>query len=137
MVIQGEQSRIAIEVQEVGATTFDQGDVKFRVVIESHGFGGTGLAWVSATALRAFSVQLGRLESSRQGVATLESMSPGVLLIKVFSINSRGHMAVAGRLGHHIHAGEAGPYTHSVEFGFEFDPTSLPAIVEAIKLWTP
>ena len=137
MIIQGEHSKIAIEAHDVGVTSYDGGDVEFRVVVESHGFGGTGLAWVSAAALRAFSGQLARLESTRQGVATLESMSPGELLIRVLSINSRGHMAVTGRLGRHIQPGEAGPYTHAVEFGFEFDPTTLPAIVAAIKPWTP
>jgi hypothetical protein len=42
----------------------------------------------------------------------------------VHSVTSRGHIAVSGKTGYLIQH-ESGGFWHSVEFGFEFDPSQL------------
>jgi len=42
-------------------------------------------------------------------------------------------MAIGGRLTKLVYRGEAGPYDHAVEFGFEFDPTLLPKVLSEFR----
>lgn len=47
----------------------------------------------------------------------------------------RGHVAVEGRLASYEYFDDWGPHLHMVEFGFKFDPTTLPAILAAGTEW--
>jgi hypothetical protein len=137
MVIQSSHGNgsIGIDLQERESDPQGLGDVKLVVETASEAFGGRASVWVRADALRAFVGQLRQLEAKRLGVATLLSISPGELALRLSSVNARGHMAVTGRLAHHCHSGEAGPYLHAVEFGFEFDPASLPGVLSEFEAW--
>ena len=79
---------------------------------------------MSAESLRGFCRASVALEASRRGTAELESISPDELHLKVHSITSRGHVAVSGKTGYLIQH-DSGGFWHSVEFGFEFDPSQL------------
>jgi|GEM_PF-2402997 len=100
------------------------GDAYATVDICSNGFRGRNDLWVSAASLREFCQALIMLEATRRGAAELESISPDELNVKVHSTTSRGHVAVSGKTGYLIQH-ENGGFWHSIEFGFEFDPSQL------------
>ena len=100
------------------------GDAYVTVAISSNGYRGHNDLWVSAGSLRSFCRALVALEASRRGAAELESISPDELTLKVHSVTSRGHVAVSGKTGYLVQH-ESGGFWHSVEFGFEFDPSQL------------
>jgi hypothetical protein len=104
------------------------GDTRLEIAVHSQGFSGHGSVWVEADRLRAFAARLRELDAHRQGAAELESLSPGELRLRVEVVDRRGHVAVLGSLACERYVGENGPYRHAVEFGFEFDPTALPAV---------
>lgn len=125
---------ITIEpVDRVPADLPSAGDVELSVEVASEQFCGHGFAWVAAPALAVFLSQLRELESSRQGEATIEGLSPGEFRLRLWSVDRRGHMAVGGLVTKRVHKGEAGPYLHAVEFGFEFDPTLLPKVLAGFQ----
>ena len=77
--------------------------------------------------------QLRELEAKRQGEAAIEGLSPGEFRLRLWSVDRRGHMAVGGLVTKLVHKGEGSPYRHSVEFGFEFDPTLLPKVLAGFQ----
>lgn len=97
------------------------GDTRLAVSVQVQGFIGGGSAWVNATRLEAFVARLRELEAHRQGDAEIESLSPGQFWLQFSATDQTGHMVLAGRLS-------CGQQT--LEFGFEFCPTLLPAIVQ-------
>lgn len=99
-------------------------DLYVGVRVMSNGFTGANDLWLYAPDIHRFCNALRQLEETRSGEAKLASISPGELELTVKSIDSRGHMAVVGKTGYEI-IGENGSFTHSVEFGFEIDPSQL------------
>ena len=109
------------------------GDARLAVSVSSGGFNGEGSCWVEAPRLAAFVGQLQELEASRQGAVEIESISPGRFKLRIWSVDRRGHIAVAGRITHQAYSGKGGPYPHALEFGFEFDPTLLPQMISGFQ----
>jgi hypothetical protein len=105
------------------------GDAYVTIEISSNGFSGHNDLWVSYSSIRSFCKNLIHLEAVRKGETILESISPGELHIKVFSVNSRGHMGILGTTGYSIQ-NENSRFNHSVSFGFEFDPSQLVAAIK-------
>jgi hypothetical protein len=120
-------------VDRVPADLPSAGDVELSVEVASEQFSGHGFAWVGTLALAAFLAQLRQLEARRQGEATIEGLSPEEFRLRIWSVDRRGHMAVGGLVTKRVHKGEGGPYRHAVEFGFEFDPTSLPRVLAGFR----
>lgn len=100
------------------------GDAHVTVRISSNGFSGHNDLWVLASQLQSFCQNLVTLKHQRQGEAVLEAISPGELLLAIRSVNSCGHMLVEGSTGFHVFRENSHPW-HSVQFGFEFDPSQL------------
>lgn len=100
------------------------GDARLTLRVHSHGYVGSSIAWAARKQLAQFSTALADLESSLQGEATLSSMSPGELDLKVFSTSRRGHIGLAGTIGCQINDANA-TFLHSVSFGFEFECSQL------------
>ncbi len=121
MVIRdGGDSLEVVATDQVPAHLPGAGDTQLAVTVQSRGFGGKGSAWVEAPVLLAFVDQLRQLDADRQGRAELASMSPGEFMLRVFTTDRAGHLAVAGRL---TGAGQA------LEFEFLFCPSRLPGMV--------
>jgi hypothetical protein len=107
-----------------------QGDGCLRIRISSAGFTGHSNVWVLADSLRSFCRALLALERDRRGEATIESISPGELKLKIRSVDSLGHMTIEGSTGHSIQRRCVRTW-HSVAFGLEFDPSQLVRAVAA------
>src|SRR5262245_53440219 len=120
-------------VDRVPADLPSAGDVELSVDVASEQFSGHGFAWVAARALAAFLGQLAALETNRRGEATIEGLSPGEFHLRLWSVDRRGHMALGGVVTKLVHKGEASPYRHAIEFGFEFDPTLLPRVLAGFQ----
>jgi hypothetical protein len=108
--------------------------VRVRVRVRSGVFAGSVDAWIHRDAWVTFRQQLAALERTRQGEATLESMSPGDLRLRIGSLDRLGHMGVEGQMAEHsLGAGARQPQTMQLEFGpIDFDPTLLPELVREL-----
>lgn len=100
------------------------GDAYLMIRVSSAGFTGRNDLWVLGSALRSFCHALVALERTRCGEAVLESISPNELRLLVRSVDLRGHMLVEGVTGYQVQH-ENSQTWHSVQFGFEFDPSQL------------
>ncbi len=110
------------------------GDAQYSVSINSSGFSGKECFWLGRDCLEAFLLQLSALEESRRGDAVLEALSPEEFALRICAIDRRGHMAVMGHVVKEVYRGQVkAPYHHSVKFGFEFDPTQLPAVLKGFR----
>ncbi|MBE9009643.1 hypothetical protein IQ250_05440 [Pseudanabaenaceae cyanobacterium LEGE 13415] len=106
------------------------GDTRFEIKVQSFGFSGQSSVWIDRLALISFAAQLQELENRRQGEAELSSISPSQFWLRIYSTDSLGQMALAGRLS------RLKPdlnCEHLVEFGFRFDPSVLPSIVKGFE----
>jgi hypothetical protein len=99
-------------------------DPYLNVVVSSNGFSGKNDLYVFGEAFKSFCTSLRSLEVSLKGEATLESISPNELQLKLYNANGRGHIAVTGSTGCWIGFGEE-QFWHSVAFGFIIDPQQL------------
>ena len=121
MKIENGNNFIELEVSiEEDDSLPSKGDAYIIISLNSNGFSGKNDLWVIAEELQEFCTSLVRLEKERKGEATLTSISPGELDLKIHSIDSLGHLAVSGTTGY-----ERDDMQHSVTFGFEFEPTEL------------
>ncbi len=117
-------------VQEEGATLPSRGDAYVTLRVSSAGFSGHNDLWVFSQSLSSFCLSLVSLERDRRGEAVLESISPGELSLRIRSVDRAGHMAIEGKTGYPVQR-EHGLIEHSVQFGFEFDPSQL---LKAVKV---
>lgn len=101
-----------------------QGDLYLTVAVRSNGYMGQNDLWVQYRSFRSFCAALADLERNRHGEAILESASPDELKIRVHSVDSCGHMAVEGLTGYDVQR-EHSRFRHTVQFGFEFEPSQL------------
>ena len=124
-----EESFVAIELLEVAEAAYAPGDALLGVRVQSSGFAGTSEVWVLLEQLRQFCAELMALNGSLRGEATLNSISPEELELKVLSVSSRGHIAVQGKVGRYVYGSER-MYWHSTAFGFEFEQTQLAPAVQ-------
>jgi hypothetical protein len=108
------------------------GDARIMIAVSSNEFSGKNALWVSAKAFKEFCSDLIALEKNRFGETTLESISRDELELKIFSVDSLGHMGIKGFIGHNIFS-ENTTFHHCVKFGFEFDPSQL--IMAVRKEW--
>lgn len=76
----------------------------------------------------AFMKGLVELDTTRRGVAVLQSAITGELLLQIYSMDSAGHMAVAG----HIERLDLPSRPRLAFDAIEFDATLLPAFVAKV-----
>src|SRR5262245_60328361 len=95
MLMREGSDEIAIEVVDRAPA---RGDVELLLGVSSSGYTGHGFAWVGGEELASFVTQLATLEEHRRGSAELEGMSKGDFLLRIASVDRKGHMAVSGRV---------------------------------------
>lgn len=119
-----EESFAEIELLEVAEVAYAPGDALLGVRMQSSDFTGSTEVWVLREQLHQFCACLIALNGSLRGEASLESISPKELELKVLSVSSRGHIAIEGKVGRYAYGPER-MYWHSAAFGFEFEQTQL------------
>ena len=104
------------------------GDALISLSIHSNGYSGHNEVWIGSEELQEFCTSLLKLEKERKGDATLSSISPGELYLKLYSVDSVGHLAISGKTAYEIISSNT-QILHSVEFGFEFEPSQLVKLI--------
>ncbi len=112
-----------VEVLEASSPAY--GDFLLTASIQSGEFAARTSCWVSADSWSAFLRDLSELERRRAGAATLASMSPDDLQLKLSVIDRLGHVAISG-------------FVSASEYRLQFapislDPTDLPRLVEELS----
>jgi hypothetical protein len=121
MKIESGNNFLELEVSlEEDNTLPSYGDAYITISVHSNGFSGKNDLWVGAEEFQEFCTSLVKLEKERKGEATLNSISPGKLSLKIYSVDSLGHLAISGTTGY-----EVANIQHSLTFGFEFEPSQL------------
>jgi hypothetical protein len=134
VIIRDDNNWVEIEaVDRVASRLPTPGDVEVSVAVCSEKFAGQGFAWLDAGRLATFLKELEELERVRHGAAEIQAMSADDFRLRIWSVDRRGHIAIGGMVSKIIRRGEAGPYRHTLEFGFEFDPTLLPRILVGFR----
>lgn len=112
-------------------TSESDGGEDYLVAIdaEADGFKGHTDGHVVGAAWQGFRQALAALEKTRKGEATLESAMPGEFSVRIGAINGRGHMGVSGCLAY----ARAGWPRQSLNFAFEFEPSQLAAVQQAVQ----
>ena len=100
------------------------GDILVVVEVRCRGFTARIDTWVVREAWAAFCEQLDKLEESRQGSATVESISPKELRLTIRSTDRAGHMGIEGFVGYRGTFGE----TLLLFSVLPVDPSSLPQL---------
>jgi hypothetical protein len=107
----------------------DRLGVHARVRAKGQGFeGGNPSVWFEHSAIADFMAALVNLETSRQGAAEIESMSPAECRLRIRSIDRAGHLAVDVVISRNIYL-NGHPQRNACELVFEIDPSTLQRIV--------
>jgi hypothetical protein len=111
------------------------GDLRLHVGVAFSSFQGEyDEVWVEAAAFQTYLSELQALEERREGSATLKSMSPDELLLRIHSTDRAGHMGVRGQLGRWCYAGGGGLSWCQVPFHFTLScPSLLPQILAEFR----
>jgi len=106
------------------------GDMRLQVRVRSHGFSGETAVWIDAKTFHSFLGHLRVLNTRREGFAEVRAMSPEDFCVRIQTVDRAGHMVVEGRVARCVLAfWGCVPLLHSVQFGFEFCPSLLPALI--------
>jgi len=134
MQIRSGDNRVQIAVAErIPPELPRAGDLKLTVHVLSQGFTGCGSAWVAADAFTVFLKELTQLEIRREGVARLESMSPGEFMIELRPIDGWGHIAIFGLLSKLCYVDAGPPQRNGIHFAFGLNPTLVPWFVAQFR----
>jgi len=130
MLIRGYQSIVEVTTGESASAEGPDALVELTVRVESHGFTATRMVRVEPREVRAFVSQLKEVERVRPARATLKAMPEEELELRIGFAEPDGQALIAGRL-----AVAGAGYGPALEFAFEFDPATLPAIVAEAERW--
>ncbi len=136
IIIHNATDRVEMEIQIENSDLPSNGDASISVNILSNGFQGHNEAGVFGEELDKFRLALYSLNQKRQGEATLNSIAPEEFYLKIFSIDLVGHMGVKGKIGNTSFGGNSLGFKHSLEFGFEFDPSQIEELLKVLPLYS-
>jgi hypothetical protein len=132
MLICGYQSIVNVTTEEIipaedGPTAL----VVFTVRVETYGFTATQQVRVEQRDARTFVSHLRAIERVRQTSATLSAPQKDEFELRIGFIPESPRMMVSGRVSNW----DAGLNAPILDFGFEFDPATLPTIVAEAERW--
>ena len=110
------------------------------VQIEGRAYGFSAIVsgvWLSADDMRVFLTELVRLEQLREGSASLESMSPGEVVLSLQKADRAGHMIARLALFRTISGMVPQPVTQRLSIAFEIDVSLLPQVVRRFRQLIP
>ena len=128
MLIRDDKTQLEISAPEIVPTGQPgSGDIRLAVEVSAPGFRGrNGSAWVAGPAWERFLADLRQLERTRRGEASLTSMSPADLELRVCAVDRAGHILVEGHVGDYLRAATR-VREACVPFAISLDPSCLPA----------
>jgi hypothetical protein len=134
MILRDSTTEIDFTVVEVGETDYDRGDIRLRVRVSSIGFRGDyEHVWIRAEEFARFIKELDAVERDRTGMATLSSMSPNDLELRIRIRDSAGHLSVEGYLGRFSYGVTGVPVEARIGYSIDLDPGLLAGVREELK----
>ena len=100
------------------------GDYVLDILVGASGFSGFASGHVLAAEFDSFRDAVAMLERTRRGEAIIESVYEGEFLVKVYSVDSLGHIGVSGKV-RGLRLSRSDMPDNELTFGFEADPASL------------
>lgn len=129
VVIKQDENLLSLEeVYRVPSEVQCGDDVQLSVKVISGKFSAEVNAFFDQPRLQTFVRGLTELERTREGLAELSTMYSDEVWLRFAVADGWGHTRVEGMLINYDVRGVR-PCRHSIEFGFDFDPTFLPAAV--------
>lgn len=126
--LRGHTSYLEITLGDEESLSYADGDVDLGIDISSNGFSGGNGVWIVGHDFTLFCKQLHQLDASLKGEAILQSASPDELNLRIFSVNSRGGMAVEVSIGRWFETRDD-MFWHSIKAGFGFEPKQLAKVL--------
>ncbi len=111
----------------------NEGDVHVSVLVNLGKFSAFHKSvWLEERVLKVFINQLGTLELTRKGVATLEACSPEDFRLEIRSRDTLGHLVVEIWLCQYQYSGPT-YWPTKLSGGFEIDPCSIKSVLDDFK----
>jgi hypothetical protein len=109
------------------------GDVRIDVSIQLQEFSGHySEVWLEFTEIEKFLIELHELNDSRNGNASIVSMSPDEFFLEIRASDNLGHMEIKTILQHYQYSGEK-QRSVKVSGGFHVDPVAISQLISGIK----
>ena len=127
-------SELELALAEVGQTEHDRGDIRLRVRVSSIGFRGDyEKVWFRSDDFDRFMNELRAVERDRVGEATLSSMSPYDLTLRIRIRDSAGHVSVDGYLGRVSYGATGDTVEARIGYSIDLDPTLLTTVHDELR----
>jgi hypothetical protein len=109
-----------------------QRDIRANVSVEGNGFAGANdSVWFERTEIDRFVAKLRALDRSREGIATLETMSPGECVLTFRTVDKAGHILLDVQMARLVYTlGKAVYFRCRV--GFEVDSSEFSRTIEEL-----
>lgn len=132
MLICGRQSIVEVVTSDrIPAEDGPSEAVDFTIRVETYGFVATRRVFIEQREARTFVSHLRAIAQVGQAAATLTATPPSDFQLRIGFIGDTGRALASGRLS----ATDAGEHAPALEFGFEFDPATLPTIIAECERW--
>ena len=119
-----------IEIERLPEGTPCAGDVKVSVLVQFKEFSGKySEVWLELPVINYFLDELTRLEDSRRGSASIESMSPDEFYLEIRSSDSPGHMEVEVSLQRFQYSGPK-YWPIKLSGGFQVEPETINQLIK-------
>lgn len=118
-----------LTIQQIETDPVGRHDIRAAVAVSGQGYSGANHSvWFDGNAIAMFISKLRQLETAREGIATLESMSPGECVITFRHSDPLGHLALYTSI-----ARGTGDNRSLCQLSFQFDPSVFPEIVSELE----
>jgi len=134
MQIESEDRQSVLLLQSIQAELSAFPSICVSVDLRSkHVSGSDSGIWIELEKLESFIKALTSLDHARKGEALLESMSPGELWLRVYPVDSRGHIALEIKINGKHFVGHR-YMDHGCHTAFLLEPTALPHVCEGLRI---
>jgi len=135
MKIESENKQAVLALESCGAELSAYPSLCFSIEFKSRDVSCVvAEVWIEIEKMRGFLNALETLDTTRQGEAALEGISPGELGLRIFPLDGRGHIGLEVKL---MGMRWIGDNHKRIEYGchtsFELDPTALSHITNDFR----
>lgn len=124
-------------IRRINNTSENRNHIHAKVRAAGYGFTGTNPSvWFDRMAIERFVRELRGLDQTREGSATLETLSPGECELTIHNADRCGHIQLVATIVRSIYEFEKYEYLRC-RLNFEVNPTTFPQIIEDLAEETP
>lgn len=133
MKLRSEDCKSSFALDPCGAELTSYPSLCFSVSIETPDVvGGIGELWFELDAVEKFISGIAELDQTRRGSVKLVNMSPEEFELKLFALNSRGHLGLGVNFSG-VRLSDEVSFPFSISASFRLEPTSLRTVADALR----